>query len=251
MNHILYTSIIGTAAGIIGTGLGGAIGFLLNNPSRRFLSALLNFSAGLMIAVVCFDLLPEAYEIGGFTAGVTGVVLGVVMIIVCDGILVRWQRRINREKRTTAPLRQYTKTGILLGIGIALHNFPEGLAIGSGFSAMESYGLGLSLVIAFHDVPEGIAMAAPLRIGGVGKVRILLATVAAGVPTGIGALVGYLLGGISPFFIAICLGFAGGAMLYITCIELIPSALDLYRGIIPGLGLVTGVIAGMLITSII
>ena len=39
------------------------------------MSALLNFSAGLMIAVVCFDLLPEAYEIGGFTAGVTGVVL--------------------------------------------------------------------------------------------------------------------------------------------------------------------------------
>ena len=87
MNHILYTSIIGTAAGIIGTGLGGAIGFLLNNPSRRFLSALLNFSAGLMIAVVCFDLLPEAYEIGGFTAGVTGVVLVPAAVFVTSPVL--------------------------------------------------------------------------------------------------------------------------------------------------------------------
>jgi len=251
LNQLLYTSIVGSAAGIIGTGLGGAIGFLLNNPSRRFLSALLNFSAGLMLAVVCFDLLPEAYEIGGLTAGIIGVVLGVAVIIACDRIIVSQQRRVSRERRIGGAINQYTKTGILLGIGIALHNFPEGLAIGSGFSAMESYGMGLSLVIAFHDIPEGIAMAAPLRVGGTGKVKVLLAAVVAGIPTGMGALAGYLLGGISPFFIGICLGFPGGAMLYITCIELIPGALKLDRGKLPVMGLILGGLAGIFITSLI
>ncbi|MDN5276087.1 MAG: zinc transporter, family [Clostridiales bacterium] len=248
MDELLFSCVMGTAAGILGTGLGGIIGFVLNNPGRRFLSTLLNFSAGLMIAVVCFDLLPEAFEIGGFGVGIGGVCLGVVMIIACDEAITSWRSDF---KRNAASISQYIKTGILLGIGIALHNFPEGLAIGSGFTAMESYGVGLSLVIAFHDVPEGIAMAAPMRIGGMGRWKVFLAAVIAGVPTGIGALVGYLLGEISPYFISLCLGFAGGAMLYITCLELIPRSRDLYRGRIPGLGLIMGVIAGILVSSLL
>ncbi|WP_204488473.1 ZIP family metal transporter [Caldicoprobacter guelmensis] len=241
---------MGTAAGIVGTGLGGLMGFVLNNPSRRFLSTLLNFSAGLMMAVVCFDLLPEAFEIGGFGISIIGVCLGVIMIVTCDEAITSWKSYFKRN-RNSAFLRQYIKTGVLLGIGIALHNFPEGLAIGSGFTAMESYGLGLSLVIAFHDVPEGIAMAAPMRIGGMGKWKVFLSAVMAGVPTGIGALVGYLLGEISPYFISLCLGFAGGAMLYITCLELIPRSRDLYRGRVPGLGLIVGVIAGIVVSSLL
>jgi ZIP family zinc transporter len=248
LDQLFYSSIIGAAAGIIGTGLGGTIGFFLNNPGKRFLSTLLNFSAGLMIAVVCFDLLPEAFEIGGFVAGIGGVILGVVVIIACDEAITSWQRNL---KRAATPTSQYIKTGVLLGIGIALHNFPEGLAIGSGFTAMESYGIGLSMVIAFHDVPEGIAMAAPMRIGGMGRLKVFLAAVAAGIPTGAGALVGYLLGEISPFFISLCLGFAGGAMLYITCLELIPKSRDLYRGRVPGLGLTSGVIVGILVSFLL
>jgi len=240
---------MGTAAGILGTGLGGLIGFVLNNPSRRFLSALLNFSAGLMVAVVCFDLLPEAFEIGGFDVSIVGVCLGVVMILACDEAITAWKSYYKGDQRS--PMGQYVKTGILLGIGIALHNFPEGLAIGSGFTAMKSYGIGLSLVIAFHDVPEGIAMAAPMRIGGMARWKVFLSAVMAGIPTGIGALVGYLLGEISPYFISLCLGFAGGAMLYITCSELIPKSNDLYRGRIPGMSLIMGVIAGIVVSSML
>lgn len=241
---------MGTAAGIVGTGLGGFIGFVLNNPGRRFLSTLLNFSAGLMMAVVCFDLLPEAFEIGGFGVSIVGVCLGVIMIIACDEAITSWRSHYKRGGNYSS-VSQYIKTGILLGIGIALHNFPEGLAIGSGFTAMESYGVGLSLVIAFHDVPEGIAMAAPMRIGGMGKWKTFLSAVIAGVPTGIGALVGYLLGEISPYFISLCLGFAGGAMLYITCLELIPRSRDLYKGRVPGLGLIVGVIAGVFVSCLL
>ena len=136
-----------------------------------------------------------------------------------------------------------------MGVGIALHNLPEGLAIGSGFTAYEAYGLGLSIVIALHDIPEGIAMAIPLNIAGVGKFKVFLYTLLAAVPTGIGALIGYLLGEISQIFISICLGFAGGAMLYITCGELMPESRDLYRGRISTLGIILGIIAGIFITS--
>jgi ZIP Zinc transporter. len=163
MTDLLFSSMIGAGAGIIGTGIGGTIAFVLNKPSNRFLGILMSFSAGLMIAVVCFDLLPESFSIGSVYLGICGVVLGAFTILLCEDIIGRYRRARGNGKVK----RSYVETGILIGIGIALHNFPEGLAIGSGFTALPSYGLGLSLVIALHDIPEGIAMATPMSIGGV------------------------------------------------------------------------------------
>jgi ZIP family zinc transporter len=251
LNNLLFSVLVGTGAGIIGTGLGGAIAFLLNNPGKRFLSTLLSFSSGLMIAVTCFDLMPNAISIGSLFHGLTGIVAGTVMIIICQELIFRTDRKKRSGQVLGVRSKNYLRTGILMGIGIALHNFPEGLAIGSGFTAVESYGIGLSLVIAMHDIPEGIAMATPMRMGGMKKPLVFLSALLAGVPTGIGALIGYLLGEISPYFISLCLGFAGGAMLYITCNELIPESNDLHRGRISSVGLVCGVIAGIWISSII
>jgi ZIP family zinc transporter len=250
LDKMLFTTIIGSAAGILGTGLGGAIAFLLNDPGNRLLSTLISFSGGLMIAVVCFDLLPEAFEIAGLSVGVIGIVLGVLLVISLDELLKRGMRvSVRKAKGKSRHLSSYLHTGILLGVGIAIHNFPEGLAIGSGFTAVESYGITLSALIAIHDIPEGIAMATPMRIGGLGKLKVFLLAVLAGIPTGIGAFIGYLLGEISPLFISLCLGFAGGAMLYITCSELIPESYDLHRGRMTGLGLIAGTILGIVISS--
>jgi ZIP family zinc transporter len=71
LNNLVLGTVVGSAAGIIGTGLGGAFGFLLNNPSKRFLSTILSMSAGLMMAVVCFDLLPRSFELSGFGIGLS------------------------------------------------------------------------------------------------------------------------------------------------------------------------------------
>lgn len=249
MENMLFTTIIGSAAGILGTGLGGAIAFLLNDPGNRLLSTLISFSGGLMIAVVCFDLLPEAFEIGSLPVGIIGIVMGVLLVISLDELLKRGMRVSRGKPKGKSHPSSYLHTGILLGVGIAIHNFPEGLAIGSGFTAVQSYGFALSILIAIHDIPEGIAMATPMRIGGLGKLKVFLLAVLAGVPTGIGAFIGYLLGEISPLFISLCLGFAGGAMLYITCSELIPESYDLHRGRMTGLGLIAGAILGIVISS--
>ncbi len=248
MSSLLTSSIIGTLAGIIGTGLGGALTFFLKNPSKRFLSTLLSFSAGLMMAVVCFDLLPNSFVIGSLTYGLIGTVFGIIVIMLCQTIITRLS---SRDLRKRGGFFNYVKTGILMAVGIALHNFPEGLAIGSGFTALPSYGIGLSLIIAFHDIPEGIAMATPLRMAGVKKYKVLTATIIAGIPTGIGAFIGYLLGEISPIFISICLGFAGGAMLYIIAGELIPEYRDLHKGRISSVGFAVGVLVGIIITQLL
>ena len=64
LDNLVLGTVTGTAAGIIGTGLGGAFGFLLNQPGKRMLSTILSMSAELMMAVVLFDLLPRSFELG-------------------------------------------------------------------------------------------------------------------------------------------------------------------------------------------
>lgn len=104
-----------------------------------------------MISIVCFDLVPEALEISSISMVLLGVIFGVFCMILCD-ILV--QKKFNTNKRFANNSNSLLKTGIIVSIGLALHNFPEGLAIGSGFGASLKLGYSLAIAIALHDVPE-------------------------------------------------------------------------------------------------
>lgn len=228
---------------MIGTGLGGILTLFLKNPTKRFMAVLLGFTSGIMLAVVCFDLLPEAFGMGGVSVSLVGVVLGVGMIIAVEQLI---PESVSQKYSDDF---DFVRSGILLGIGIAIHNFPEGLAVGSGFAASDYLGLGLAIVIGLHDMPEGVAMAAPLKLGGIDRLKILLYTILAGIPMGLGALVGEMLGEISQTFICLCLSFAGGAMLYITCGELIPKTHNIYKGRISTIGMIVGIICGIIISA--
>lgn len=248
MNRMLAVTLIGFISGMVGTGLGGVMVFLLKNPGKKFMGTLLGFTGGIMLAVVCFDLMPHAFEIGGMITGFAGILFGVAAVFIADSIMPE----VPEIKTMSAGFsKSFVKSGILLGLGIAFHNFPEGLAIGSGFAAANSMGLSLAIVIGLHDMPEGIAMAVPLRIGGYNRLKIVIYTILAGIPTGIGALLGALLGDISTVFVSLCLGFAGGAMLYITCGELIPKTQTIYRGRIPTIGTLIGILVGFYITRVL
>ena len=148
MNFLLRTTLLGLFFGTFGTTIGGIIGVSLKNTSNKFLSFILSFASGLMLAVVCFDLIPESMEISNITNTVIGVILGVICMIICD-ILV--QKKFNEKNKSNTLL----KTGIIVSIGLALHNIPEGLAIGSSFDASIKLGYSLALAICLHDIPEG------------------------------------------------------------------------------------------------
>lgn len=243
MNNLLNITLIGFFVGVIGTGAGGLLALILGRPGKKFLSFILGFSAGIMLTIICFDLLPEAFERASFSIGLLGIIMGVIMIILIDGIVH------NHKGNGVIHDRSFIKMGALIGLGVALHNFPEGLAIGSGFMATRELGTGISIVIILHNIPEGISMAAPMRAGGMSKMKVLISTLLTGIPMGIGAFIGGVLGEISQGFIAFCLAFAGGTMLYITCGELIPSSNRLHIGKTATLGLVLGFIIGLLMTK--
>ncbi len=157
------------------------------------------------MAVICFDLVPEALGISSILNVVIGIIIGIIGMIICDLLVEkRFSGQIEKNKGKNTLL----KTGIIVSIGLAIHNFPEGLAIGSGFEASMKLGLSLALAICLHDIPEGISMAVPMKNGGMKISKVIFYVVLSGITTGIGAFFGAIIGSISEQIIAICLSFA-------------------------------------------
>ena len=252
MNTLLYSAIVGSVVGALGSGAGAVLSFLIRPEGKKMPSLLMWVSGGIMTAVVLLDLLPEAYRFGGVNLTAAGMLLGALFVIILHYILPHEEtaasvRPGSRRVRFSPILR----TGILIGTGIAIHNFPEGLAIGSGLISGSRFGLDLALLLMLHDVPEGMAMSIPLLMGGVKKSTCFFYAVVAGMPTALGAFFGNLVGNISASFIGGCMAFAGGAMLYITIKELIPESFAIYKGALAYAALVVGLIAGALMVYLI
>ncbi len=246
MNDIFQITLIGLAAGIIGTGSGTVIALFVRNPSRSLLGFILGFAGGIMLAIVLTDLLPESIEAGSFYLAFMGLLLGALFILFVDLKIPHIH-----FFETTEELARFIRTGTILGLGIAMHNLPEGIAIGASYVASPALGFTLAVTIALHNIPEGIAMACPLCAGGMRIRWILIYTAMAGLPMGLGAFIGASLGAISPVVLSLSLGFAGGAMLYIIFGELIPGAQNSGNGHSGTFGAVFGTIAGILLLSVI
>jgi len=151
LSELIKTTLIGLFFGTFGTTIGGIIGVTFKRTSNKFLSFILSFASGLMLAIICFDLIPEAMEISNIINVLMGIILGIIAMIFCDIVV---QKKFNTSSKRKFNTNQLLKTGIIVSIGLALHNFPEGLAIGSGFGASLKLGLSLAIAICLHDIPE-------------------------------------------------------------------------------------------------
>ena len=268
-------------AGVGGTGMGGVVACLFRKDSDRTVSLLLSFAAGVMTAVVCFDLLTEAINTEGTVSNVGLVILGVIVGFVLIALLNAWiDKATNHEvahidenhPRTADSLEELTHAnhlhehlegrqprsglflaGLVMAAAIALHNVPEGMVIGASFATTADQlltnrgGLIMALVIGLHNIPEGMAVAVPLISGGMKKWRSVGVTALSGAPTILGALMGFLIGAISPTALVISLSFASGAMLYVVFGELLPESILMWKSKLPAALAVLGMLTGLAI----
>lgn len=240
MENIGIISFYGLVFGMIGTTIGGLIGAYLDVSSNKILSFILEFAAGLMTAIICFDLIPETLEIVNISICIIGIFIGIISMIYCNKIVDKYCNNNSSLKKNSM-----LKTGLIIAIGLAVHNFPEGLAIGAGFESSSTLGLKLAIAIALHDVPEGISIALPLKNSGISKFKAILITIFSGITTGIGAFFGVIIGNISEILIGFSLSFAAGAMLYIVTCELIPESKKRYSGRFASIGNMLGLVLGL------
>ena len=232
--------LVTAAAGIGGTGLGGGAACLFRRDSGRTVSLLLSFAAGVMVAVVCFDLLAEAAP-GRLAVTALGILGGYGATA-----------GLNRALEQTGPAAGRSGlllAGVVMAAAIALHNVPEGMVIGAAFAAGEAdSGWLLAAVIALHNIPEGMAVSVPMTAGGERRWKAAVLAALTGVPTVLGAALGFAVGALSPAALAVVLSLASGAMLYVVFAELLPEAAELWQSRLPALAAVLGIIVGMVIT---
>ena len=132
------------------------------------------------------------------------------------------------------------KTGMLLAIGITIHNIPEGIAVGAGYAHSPEFGLFIAIAILLHNIPEGIATALPLSTSGVYKWDAFRVATLSGLSEPVGALLaGYFLSTFEKF-IPGALAFAGGVMVFITLDELVPAAREFGHHHTTALGIILG-----------
>ena len=274
---IIGTLILVTAlAGVAGTGLGGLIGALLQKNSNKMVSLLLSFAGGVMLSVVCFDLVVEAIDTNtGVLIVALAIALGVAVTYLLNYLIDRKTNpevpHINASHPKTADdldelihsdhLKQHAArkdskmglfvAGLVMACAIALHNVPEGMTIGASYAsddgALGTAALTLAILIGLHNIPEGMAVSVPLISGGMKKWKAVLITAATGIPTILGALLGFLLGEIGPIGLTLSLGFASGAMLYVVFGEILPQSILMYNSKLPAFSTIIGILVGLLI----
>ncbi len=238
----LEIGILGMLAGVIGTGAGGLLSVVVKKPTPRLTGTILAFAAGIMLVIVFLELIEEAIDFSGYSAAILGLTLGMLVLYLIDTFLPH-HHSITVEQ---THLGGHLKKGTMLALGIGLHNFPEGMAIGTGFIGSTELGTTLAILIGLHNIPEGMAVAAPLSQGGYSYRKVFAITALTGVPMGLGAFLGALIGSISPLILGISMGFAAGAMLYIVCDELIPDAYESAGAHLSIFGIFIGTVVGIL-----
>ncbi len=283
MNYLILVAIT-FISGVVGTGLGGGIGAVLKRDSNKVVSLLLSFAAGIMLAVVCFDLMSEPIEMmnDGSLPNTTPLI---VVAAVIAGYAVVYLLNLLIDKKTNHEVNHIDKdhpttaddldelihsnhyqshknsqshlfvAGLVMMFAIALHNLPEGMVIGASYALSENLiaelftgsGFIMALVIGLHNVPEGMAVSVPLISGGMSKPKAIFLTALSGLPTVFGALLGYALGGINDVMLVLSLGFASGAMLYVVFGELLPESILMWRSKLPAFALFIGLVLGFLL----
>jgi len=203
----------------VGQTLGSLVG-LIKKPGKIVLYGSLAFAASMMLSISFFQLIPESLKISSALLVTTSFILGMVIMWIVDKTLPHINPELMKKEKPSVK-----RSVAMLVIGIALHNIPEGLAIGAGFALSPTLGIMVALGIAAQDVPENIATVIPLYGLTKKKVKsfsILVTTVLLEL---LGFIFGYyILKGTAPNLLGASLTLAAGFMTYISVEELIPVA---------------------------
>jgi ZIP family zinc transporter len=219
--NILIPIILSVLAGSA-TGLGGWIVVKFGDISNKKMGFLLGFAGGVMLVVSFIELYAEALDELGPWRTTLAFAIGTLFMMGTDLTLPHiefglWEDGVKD--------RHLFNSGVVIAIGMSIHNLPEGIVVSAGYGHLPELGLLVAIMICLHNIPEGIATVSPLIKSGVDKWRAVELATLSGLMEPVGALLGALI--ISSLGVDIVgwgLGFAAGVMTYVTIDELIPVA---------------------------
>ncbi|NLU51348.1 MAG: zinc transporter ZupT [Clostridiaceae bacterium] len=262
MNQSTYALIFALMAGI-STGIGGLITVFFKRPSSKVLSVMLGFSAGIMIYLSFIEIYQEAQDYLCSTHGEkTGKILatlafffGIAITAIINEVIPEpgSLSYTGRAGTTNINIARLYRTGIFTALAVTLHNFPEGIATYISGIKSPALGLSIALAIAVHNIPEGISIAVPVYYATKSKVKAFSTALLSGFSEPLGAILTMLVLGqyITDSIFGLIFGCVAGIMVYISFVELLPSAREYGDNYTCGLGLLIGMAAMALSVLII
>lgn len=242
----LQLALLGGLAGFATTALGALPALVLRGLPQRVEDSLLGFTAGMMLAASAFSLLLPGLDAGsellaskplGAAVVVTGMALGVLLMLGLD----QFTPHEHDKTGPCGPGHEQCGRVWLFVFAIALHNLPEGMAIGVSFSQGDmAVGLPLTTAIALQDIPEGLAVALAIRGAGFSPLLAVVIAGLSGALEPIGAMLGVGLSSGMALAYPIGLGLAAGAMLFVVSHEVIPETHRNGHQTTATIGLMTG-----------
>lgn len=187
--------------------------------SERLVSAGIGFSAGIMLLISFFELVPQAMGEVGMGMVLAAVALGMLIIAALHWLIPHTHLVEERGVFRQTLLR----SAYLVAFGLILHDVPEGFAMANSYIASPSLGVLVALAIAIHNIPEEFAMAVPIVM--IKRKRFLyMAALLSGLAEPLGAVVGLVAVHFHPALNPLFMAFAAGAMIFISVHELLPMA---------------------------
>jgi zinc transporter, ZIP family len=240
-----------TAAGLA-TGLGALPVLFLRRISERVQDALLGFAAGVMLAASFFSLiLPGlAHAEAGLESSRAAATVVVAAVLLGAAALAAINRCVPHEHFVlghSGPTPQRIRRIWLFVIAIALHNFPEGLAVGVGFGGEMDNAIALAIGIGLQNMPEGLAVATALVAVRYSRTTAVLVATATGLIEPIGGILGIMAVTLFMPLLPWGLGFAAGAMIYVVSNEIVPETHGRGHAELASAGLMIGLALMMLI----
>ena len=206
-----------------GTSLGGMAILAMRNSAQRGFGVLVAASAGIMLAAALFGLLIPALEEAGRLGTGAAPAWWPVAVGLVTGAGVLWLGKRLVERTGPDSQAWNAQRSWLVVSAIALHNVPEGLAVGASHAGGAAAGGTLALAIGLQNVPEGLIVAAALLAVGRTPHAAVMYAAATGLVEPVAALFGGLAVGLAPLMLPASMAFAAGAMLWVIGAELIPA----------------------------
>lgn len=223
--NVWFALLLSGLAGLA-TIIGSFLGIIYRKPSSRFLATTLGFSAGVMILVSFVELLGQGIHLVGFGPAHLAFFGGLLVMFLIDNAIPHDYLAEHNLTDQHHISKNLLRTGLFVALGIAIHNFPEGLAVFAGGLFNIKLGIAIAVAIALHNIPEGIAVSVPVYAATGSRRKAFLWSAFSGLAEPLGAVIAALF--LMPFLNQVMLGYilaaVAGIMVFISIDELVPTS---------------------------
>lgn len=244
--NLLEVMIIGYCTALVGFVLALGVGYCSTWISRKSLNFVLGSTGGLLIAFICFELVPTATSVANPIWCLIVVLIAIIFMLFLEKGIVYGKSDKNISMDNT-----YWIITIVASIAIGINNLPEGVALGSLLNENYIGGVKFAVILALHCIPEGLAIMIPLIQSHVSTKKEIAVVALIALPMCIGCVVGYIMTDMLTVFMPVFVSFASGTMLYVACGKVMPMSKDIEDVKSCVVGDIVGFVVGVIIVTVL